>query len=670
MDITHKLKNFGKAISPNNYKLISNDRLEFINMANDPDRRGGVSRPSLPMPYLSTDTGAKVPIIPIPPIRLFDVAENVPDLRTVIDTLPREMFKNEYKIEPKYKYKCLVCLTEYKNKPIDQKKITKSMNDVLLGKKENISTDILEKIHCINCENEDVKKFVQHNPLNIDVVKTLLKNPVNGNYQSFDSLAKQLERDLLVTDNAYLGVLKTYQYRPPKKEDEMLPNGEPIVGVKQVVDETKTEVAELIRIHPAQFAFIADSDGRIGFDDNSERVFVCPNFEHRTNRLNQSVCPECGTKALKAICEVNSVFSIGIVQPKRVIYGEGEVIWGIRTRQDLLYGYSTLISIWKKALALYYMDEYIYKYFDKQRPPRQMVVVNSRSYEAFKKSWQEGKEGAREDPTMPRPIITDNKDGNAKNSVHVIDLVGSLKDLEFKDIRAELRQAIFAAYGLPPFMFGEVAKGGFGGANMQVTETNRTVTSEQVILKNTFFTPILEKILGITDTVLELNSGEETDDLREVQLKGEKIQNAVTLFRDAGFNIYMDENGDFIHSQIPNPVIQAQIMGGGNDQEDNSMRKKSGDKSKNRKQNSEEDTKFQGEVHNKRPSDLGGSGQGSSSSGYSLNNKSVSEIIQYGIGRGWTQAHIVNEVHKHVPAKTLLEIKKYIRDGMSYGFNE
>ena len=51
------------------------------------------------------------------------------------------MFKNEYKIEPKYKYKCLVCLTEYKNKPIDQKKITKSMNDVLLGKKENISTD-------------------------------------------------------------------------------------------------------------------------------------------------------------------------------------------------------------------------------------------------------------------------------------------------------------------------------------------------------------------------------------------------------------------------------------------------------------------------------------------------------------------------------------------------
>ena len=31
----------------------------------------GVSRPSLPMPYLSTDTGAKVPIIPIPPNKAF-----------------------------------------------------------------------------------------------------------------------------------------------------------------------------------------------------------------------------------------------------------------------------------------------------------------------------------------------------------------------------------------------------------------------------------------------------------------------------------------------------------------------------------------------------------------------------------------------------------------------
>ena len=32
-------------------------------------------------------------------------------------------------------------------------------------------------------------------------------------------------------------------------------------------------------------------------------------------------------EALKAVIEVNSVYSIGIPQPKRVIYGEGEVIW-------------------------------------------------------------------------------------------------------------------------------------------------------------------------------------------------------------------------------------------------------------------------------------------------------------------------------------------------------
>ena len=80
--------------------------------------------------------------------------------------------------------------------------------------------------------------------------------------------------------------------------------------------------------------------------------------------------------------EVNSVYSIGIPQPKRVVYGEGEVIWKAgKYKPSLLYGYSPIYAIWSKAMALSHMDEYIRKYFDKMRPPRGMLVIASRNYE-------------------------------------------------------------------------------------------------------------------------------------------------------------------------------------------------------------------------------------------------------------------------------------------------
>ena len=118
------------------------------------------------------------------------------------------------------------------------------------------------------------------------------------------------------------------------------------------IDHEKTEIKEILRIDPPQVAMIADSDGRIGFDDKRNKVWVCPRFEHRDKRLLQPTCERCGAEGIKAIIEVNSVYSLGIPQPKRVIYGEGEVIWKAgKYRPALVYGYSPIYAIWSKAMT-------------------------------------------------------------------------------------------------------------------------------------------------------------------------------------------------------------------------------------------------------------------------------------------------------------------------------
>ena len=51
------------------------------------------TRPSVAQPYMSTDTGAKLPIFPFPLTMIYELADNIDALRIPIETLNREMFK-------------------------------------------------------------------------------------------------------------------------------------------------------------------------------------------------------------------------------------------------------------------------------------------------------------------------------------------------------------------------------------------------------------------------------------------------------------------------------------------------------------------------------------------------------------------------------------------------
>ena len=64
-------------------------------------------RPSISQPYMSTDTGAKLPIFPFPLIMIYELADNIDALRIPIETLNREMFKNGFEVVEKFKFKCV-----------------------------------------------------------------------------------------------------------------------------------------------------------------------------------------------------------------------------------------------------------------------------------------------------------------------------------------------------------------------------------------------------------------------------------------------------------------------------------------------------------------------------------------------------------------------------------
>ena len=589
------------------------DSLSGLRKALSPVNKGytdATTRPSIAQPYMSTDTGAKLPIFPFPLIMIYELADNIDAIRIPIETLNREMFKNGFEIVERFKYKCENCSKTFQYAP----NIHEESEDKI----------DMKKVQCDSCGSYDMKRPV---PEHRKILEDIMSKPVNGNMQNMEDLSRQLERDLEIADNAYMLLLKNYF----------------IDDISGEIDPLKTEIKELLRIDPPQVAMIADSDGRIGYDDKRQKIWVCPRFEHRDKRQYTDRCDVCNAKCLKAIIEVNSVYSIGVPHPKRVIYGEGEVIWKAgKYKPSLIYGLSPIFAIWSKAMSLSHMDEYVRKYFDKMRPPRGLLVVASRNYETFRKSWDALEQKATEDPYMIHPLMVESDKGG-KNMANWIDFTGSLQELQFIEVRKELRQIIGAVYGVLPLYYGEMV-GGWSQEGLQVTITNRAVKWGQDILYKSFFKKFAE-VMGVDDWDLKLVAGEENDKLSELQREGVEIDNMAKL-QQMGFKIERTHTGEYNISKEVQELENEELKNG---------RGRSTAAPEEGRQNA------QGEHVESRPSDMGGVAQGhpSSGSGTSMSQKNfpngitptnfdvVKKTLQTAMDFGWKKTKTVEELRKY-----------------------
>ena len=603
-------------------------------------------RPSLGEPYFSTSSGSKLPLWTISPFRIFDMAKNAGDLRLVHEVIQREVFRNGITIRQKYKYKCLDCLKEFEETPTSQfiplnQPSTRAKRDKML--------------ECDACGNNDGSRFAKPDPKNRVILQTLLDKPINNNGQTLVLESRQIERDLDIIDYACTVVTNVYKYGELKEPD-------PDTGAlyEAVID----KVDELIRIHPATVTPIANSEGRLGVLPSGSPAWICPRYVHRDKFLTKPVCDVCGTKAFTAHMETNAIpYGFPGDAPKRMRYADHEVVYiPGKYSPGLITGDSILNSIWKKVMSLFYQDEYMYKYFDKDRPPKSLLVFGSRNQQSVEKFMETQRQGARSDPYMPSPVLLRTDD--ISKSLQFIDLTPNFKELELTVFRSELRQVITSLYGLEPIMIGDMGNTRGATAQVQVTIVNRTIKWHQRFLNENHFKPIA-RIFGVKDWEIVLNDSEIIDELRELEIKGKAIGNAVAMYQ-MGFDIYTNGDGELVTSQFPNPERQQAMEGMGSD-----VRRGRTDRTKGTERSSENATNFDGESKQSRPSDIGGEGDGSLSSGNSLSSKSldiVADIILQGTANGWTHTTMSKRVSEQLnidEEQALYTIKSMISNALS-----
>tara|TARA_R100000781_G_scaffold32229_1_gene23521 strand:+ start:3266 stop:5032 length:1767 start_codon:yes stop_codon:yes gene_type:complete len=420
----------------------------------NPFRKRRTPEPQMPL----WTTGIQEPVlvqgITIP--ALYAVANENLILRTVLTTLQQEIFRRGYYWEKKFAKKCLDCDAEFQH-------------DVEICKRCNNS----------NLAEPDVNQLVYP--------RWLLEQR-NSMEQTFMDVLREIEYDLNITDDAFLVLIKEY-YMDPDTNELMF-----------------YRVKEILRGDPIFMRIIADKRGVRG-----GRFRVCPvhRDQVRSYSEEEKTCQTCGYD-LEDVHHVNTAGS-----GKTQYYLKGEVIHVSKYQPSKLYGRSPVSTLWRQAMTLTAMDNYMYTSYSKRRTPKGMISVTTDNLESMKSFFKSMDEKLERDPHYIPKIGIESNSG--RGGVNWVKFMDTLEEMQYIPARDEMRQRIAAFYGVSNvFMMDTGKSGGLNNEGMQILVTNRAVEFGHKVYAEHLF-PRLNEEMDITDWKITLYPNEEEDEVTRLR---------------------------------------------------------------------------------------------------------------------------------------------------------
>ena len=465
----------------------------LLDSIGNPFRRRRTPEPQMPL----WTTGIQEPVlvqgITIP--ALYAVANENLILRTVISTLQQEIFRRGYYWEKAFHKKCVDCDEEYQH-DVEQ---------------------------CKQCDSTELITPDQ----NQLVYPRWLINQRNSMEQTFMDVLREIEYDLNITDDAFMVLVKEYYIDPETNEVQFY------------------RIKEIIRGDPIFMRIIADKRGVRG-----GRFRVCPVHRDEVHSYSEDEkhCQTCGQE-LQDVHHVNTAGS-----GKTQYYLEGEVIHVSKYQPSKLYGRSPVSTLWRQAMTLTAMDNYMYTAYSKRRIPRGILSVTTDNLESMKSFFKSTDEKLERDPHYIPKIGIESTTG--RGGINWIKLMDSLEEMQYIPARDEMRQRIASFYGVSNvFMMDTGKSGGLNNEGMQILVTNRAVEFGHKVYTEHLFPRLMEE-MDITDWKLTLYPNEEEDEVTRLR-RDEMEVNIAQRMMMLGFTPQLEEDADrdirFRYSQ-PDPA--------------------------------------------------------------------------------------------------------------------
>ena len=374
---------------------------------------------------------------------------------------------------------------------------------------------------CSDCNSFNL---VKPSKKQLKYAENFLDGMVNSSNQLFVDVLKELEDDLNIVDDAYLILVKEYFLDG---------NGEIKVH----------RIKEIYRGDPVTMAIYADESGEQGtkaFTALNDREFLSEDPHECHPENNETLYP---------------VHYVNRAHGEEQYFIEGEVLHFSKYSPSRLYGQSPVLTLFSHITTLIAMENYVNTSYTKSRMPKGLLAVQTRNMESMRTFWRAVKEKMEEDKHFI-PVMGIEAD-NGKGSVEWIKFMDSLKEMDYVAVKEDLRDRIAAFYGVSKiFMADNSASGGLNNEGMQILVTNRAVEMAQNVYNKYVFV-WLSKQFGISDWKLVLPPSEEEDEIA-VMRKREIEVNIAASIKNLGFDIDMNEDGEFTFKKIVEQPEQPQ----------------------------------------------------------------------------------------------------------------
>ena len=430
-------------------------------------------------------------------------------LRTTINTLCQEIFRRGHYWKRKFHKKCLDCEEEYKH-DVDSCKV---------------------------CDSDELKT---PDPDQIMYPRWLLKRR-NGMDQSFMDVLREAEWDLNIVDDTFLILVKEYYIDRKEGKIEFF------------------RVKEILRGDPTFMRIVADKRGVRG-----GRYLICPVHRDKTHPFKEEEdrCDICNL-ALQDVHFINTAGS-----GKTQYYINGEVVHVSKFNPSKLYGRSPVATMWRQAMTLTAMDNYMYLAYQKRRIPRGVLSITTDNIQSTAAFWKGAEEKMERDPNYIPKVGVESATGRGR--VEFVRFMDTLDEMQYGAVRDELRMRIAAFYGVSNiFMMDSGKGGGLNNEGLQILVTNRAVEFGQKLYSRDIF-PRLFGEMGVSDWEMTLYPNEEEDEVTRLR-RDEQEVNIAQRMAQLGFQPELTEDAGrdirFVYKK-PDPQEQAmqeqqQQQGGG-----------------------------------------------------------------------------------------------------------
>ena len=468
----------------------------FLSALTKPFNRRSTPEPIMPL----WKTGIQEPVlvqgVSIP--ALYATVQESIILRTTINTLCQEIFRRGYYWEKKFHKKCTNCEEEYQHDTVSECRIC--------GQSEFESPDADQILY----------------------PRWLMKQR-NSMDQSFIEVMKEIEWDLDIVDDAFLILIKEYFIDSESGKIEFF------------------RVKELVRGDPTFVRIVADKAGKRG-----GRYLLCPVHRDKTYPSNGDY-KKCETCSLP-LQDVHYINTAG--SGKTQYYIDGEVLHISKFNPSKLYGRSPVASMWRQAQSLTAMDNYIYLAYQKRRIPRGILAITTDNIQSTAAFWKGAEEKMERDPHYIPKVGVESASGRGK--VEFVKFMDSLDEMQYAQVRDEIRMRIAAFYGVSNvFMMDSGKSGGLNNEGMQILVTNRAVESGQKLYSRELFPRLLDQ-MGVEDWSLTLYPNEEEDEITRLR-RDEQEVNIAQRMQQLGFQPELTEDaGSDIRFTYTKPEPQPQ----------------------------------------------------------------------------------------------------------------